>query len=317
MKYFICVSFFLSFSFQMNSQQLNKEVLSNFEKAKKSFKKNDLNKAARYLKQIAKVSDGLIFEEVAFFGANFYFQQADYENSMDYITMFFYTNSDESSKNYKEILLVYAKNLRDQYRIHSDTSKKTDSLHFQNESDKFSSLKALVEKQNFKESLDVIKDYFAENPGIQTSDYKNTQTLFQQLISKLEENRNSQTSNIVKENEFWGSQVGISPIFPGCSGTLPKLRDCFSHKIQQHFFTSLNPMLFDQLGVKSGKMQINTYFTINKDGITKNIFVQSPDEKLTKEISKGLQKLPVMKPAMMNNQPISLKFSIPFTIFIP
>lgn len=112
------------------------------------------------------------------------------------------------------------------------------------------------------------------------------------------------------------SIIENAPIYPGCKGDKEWLRKCLSISIQQFVKTIFNTDIAKDLGLKAGKQRIHSQFTIDKEGVVKNITVRAPHEKLKEEALRVIQKLPRMKPGKQRGVPVSVKYALPISFIV-
>ena len=104
------------------------------------------------------------------------------------------------------------------------------------------------------------------------------------------------------------------PTFPGCEEGNKK---CFSKKVQIHFVKNFNSELPKTLGLSSGRKRIFIGFKIDKKGDVVDIKARAPHPDIKEEVIRVMQSLPRMIPGENNGKKVDVKYSIPFTIFIP
>lgn len=103
-------------------------------------------------------------------------------------------------------------------------------------------------------------------------------------------------------------------IYPGCENNkIENYSSCFDNKINQHISKYLDVRSLD---IPSGRKRINVLFEVDKTGKVNVTSVNSPNQELKREVIKVFKKLPIMKPAMEDNQPIKTEYNFPIIINI-
>lgn len=103
-----------------------------------------------------------------------------------------------------------------------------------------------------------------------------------------------------------------TPIYPGCENCgVENYSSCFDNKVNQHIARYLDVRSSD---IPSGRKKINVLFEVDKTGKVNITSVNSPNQELKREVIKVLKKLPIMKPAMKDNQPVKTEYSFPVII---
>lgn len=99
-------------------------------------------------------------------------------------------------------------------------------------------------------------------------------------------------------------------IYPGCE-KYPKeqLKHCLRTKITQHIYKYSDELIKYADMMNKSSIRVITHFKIDEEGRVEIISVKPSD--MTKEITTVLKKLPIIKPAMINNKPQIVEFSFP------
>ncbi len=105
------------------------------------------------------------------------------------------------------------------------------------------------------------------------------------------------------------------PIYPGCEnlGRTDK-KTCFQNKIVKHISKNFNYVNKDSLA--SGRKKIYVMFTIDKEGIVKNINARAPHPALASEGKRVIQLIPQMTPGKQRGKPVNVKYLLPITFTI-
>ncbi|MEC3906648.1 VIT domain-containing protein [Tamlana sp. 2201CG12-4] len=111
------------------------------------------------------------------------------------------------------------------------------------------------------------------------------------------------------------SVIEISPTFPDCEGNNQEKKECFSNKMREHVSNNFDLQLANSLSL-SGRIRINTMFTINSGGEVENIRVRSPHQRLERETRRVLELLPTMIPGKQRGRNISVNYSLPIMFII-
>lgn len=120
-------------------------------------------------------------------------------------------------------------------------------------------------------------------------------------------------SSYTEKEELSMKSIDQVPTFPGCeTGD----KNCFSRSVQKHFAQTFNSDLPKTLGLSPGKKRIFVQFSIDKDGVVKDIKVRAPHNELKKEVERILELLPKVEPGIHEGKNVLVKYSLPFTIFI-
>ncbi len=108
------------------------------------------------------------------------------------------------------------------------------------------------------------------------------------------------------------SQPISAPIYRGCENEPPENRSaCLQNNIRQYIHKNFDVGLAKTIGLPAGKNRITVSFEIDEKGQANVLAVDTPYPKLKASIIKLFEKLPVIKPAMKNHQPTSVKYQLP------
>lgn len=100
------------------------------------------------------------------------------------------------------------------------------------------------------------------------------------------------------------------PLFPGCAGE-DNGRDCFNAMMQKHIAKNFRyPKEAQEKGIQG---RVNVIFTIDRDGVVKNIRMRGPDQLLEEEAKRIMMRLPDMKPGYHNGERVGVFYSIPIS----
>jgi hypothetical protein len=283
MKLLYSIIFLVLLSFTSFSQDKKDIAKIYFKRAEKSYASKDFEKTDKYLSKAITYFGGIENEEVAIFGANFYFEQQDFKKAKEYLTFFFKLNKNNNNESYSQMLLLY-----------------TDTLDAIENPDAYKKEKIVTPK--------VITDKIKGN----NIDAENTE-----INQDNKESFNRETAeeeSEVKDIPF--SIIEKVPIFPGCSGNIVALKNCFSKNVQIHFSGKFNTDLPNTLGLSAGKKRVFIGFSIDKTGNVVNIIARAPHPKIKEEVIRVMKLLPTMTPGRQRGKPVGVKYSIPFTLIV-
>ncbi len=101
------------------------------------------------------------------------------------------------------------------------------------------------------------------------------------------------------------------PVYPGCENlTKEEQKKCFTDKVTKHVMENFNPKVTDALKL-TGRLKINTMFTISNNGKVEEIKVRAPHPALEKESLRVINMLPNMTPGMQSGKAVNAVFSLP------
>ncbi len=104
-----------------------------------------------------------------------------------------------------------------------------------------------------------------------------------------------------------------APIFPGCEGLKGKAsKKCFTKQMAKFVNRKFDTSIAEELNL-TGKQRIFALFTIDKNGLVKDIKIKAPHKRLEKEALRIIQKLPEMTPGKQRTRPVSVKYTLPIT----
>jgi protein TonB len=108
--------------------------------------------------------------------------------------------------------------------------------------------------------------------------------------------------------------VEQAPRYPGCKGDSEKdFKLCFNEKMKKFIVRKFNSNINISL---KGKQRITVQFEIDKNGDIVNIKARAPHKRLEKEAIKAVRKLPKMEPGKQRNINVSVKYSLPISLYI-
>ena len=157
-----------------------------------------------------------------------------------------------------------------------------------------------------------ILELFNEYP-IKKLDLGNRETLSRYYTSILE----FKNDKVIVET-FTAFASESVPIFPGCkkSKNIVEAKKCFSKGVQNHFASNFNTKLPNRLGLSTGRKRVFIGFKINTKGKIIDIKVRAPHPKIKEEVIYVMKRLPKVKPGLQRGKPVSIKYSIPFTMIV-
>ena len=284
----VILTLFLFFTFLTINSQDKKEIAKvYYKKAVKSFNENDFEKTNKYLTKNVEYFGGIENDEIATFGANFYFKNKNYVKAKEYIKAYFTHNKDRKSDAYNKMLLLYTETLD---AIESPVKiKKTK---------KIISPKVIKIKKEVK----ISNNNSSESEG--------------NAAVKIENKESLDDGDEIEIKDIPFSIIEDVPVFPGCYGDKSELKNCFNKMIQVHFATFFNADLPNNLGLSKGKKKVFIGFRINTKGTVDNILVRAPHPKLKEEVTRVMKLLPIIKPGTQRGKNVNVKYSIPFTLVV-
>lgn len=201
--------------------------------------------------------------------------------------------------------------------------------------------KLYFEKQEYTKAKKYFEDFFLLDKNKKSENYDEMLLLYTDTLdaidnsidSSLNENNNSVKKVLIDtlsgkkeileikelkqpEKEVSFTIIEKAPIFPGCKGANRALKMCFSKKIQMHFVSNFDLDLPNQLGLPAGRKKVFIGFKIDNKGNVVNINARAPHPRISEEVVRVMQLLPVMKPGMQRGQPIGVMYTIPFTLIV-
>jgi hypothetical protein len=113
-----------------------------------------------------------------------------------------------------------------------------------------------------------------------------------------------------KRIPFSGPDVFI--VYKGCKKKWgnKRLRKCMSEKINKHVGKYFNTKIAKEHNLY-GPQRILVQFTVSKEGNPIKIKVRAPHPELSIEMERVIQKLPKMKPAQIEGEPVNTRFTLP------
>ena len=113
-----------------------------------------------------------------------------------------------------------------------------------------------------------------------------------------------------KRIPFSGPEVGV--VYPGCKNAKnnEERKRCMIRKISEFVAKNYNTRLAKKLDLK-GIQRIYVVFKINTQGKTVEIRSRAPHPDLEKEAIRVIRRLPRMKPALIEDTPISVNYTLP------
>ncbi|PPK95671.1 TonB-like protein [Nonlabens xylanidelens] len=102
--------------------------------------------------------------------------------------------------------------------------------------------------------------------------------------------------------------VDQAPLFDNCK--IEDSKNCFSTSITSFINKNINKDLAKQSNLL-GKQRVVSQFSINEEGRIEGITSVSTQDILKKEMSRVLNMLPTLKPAMKNGKAVTVSYSVP------
>ncbi len=103
------------------------------------------------------------------------------------------------------------------------------------------------------------------------------------------------------------------PVFPGCEDGD---KACFSRMVQKHFVKNFDSKIPKTLGLSPGKKRVFIGFKIDKEGDVVDVISRAPHPEIEKEVIRVMETLPKIQPGENKGKKVSVKYSIPFTLFV-
>ncbi|QOD60441.1 hypothetical protein H9I45_13995 [Polaribacter haliotis] len=320
MKYLIPFLLCLTFTLQIKSQ--DKKAIANvyFERAQQSYEQKDFEKTTDYLEKTKKYYEGIIKEDVAIFGAKYYHEQNNYEKSQEYLKAFFLLQNNKGSNIYKEMLLLYTANLD---ALENPENNKKLRLENQRKDSLKVAYNAAIKNyksKNYAKAINNITKFVALKPNLNSKELKELTEILEIINGEL--NPQEEDAIIIEDQDTITNEptsfliIEEVPIYPGCEGSKRNLKDCFSKKVQEHFIEHFDADLPNKLGLSSGRKKVLITFKIDKLGDIVNIGARAPHVKIKEEAIRVLKLMPKMLPGKQEGKPVSVSYSIPFSIIV-
>ncbi|MBU3010399.1 M56 family metallopeptidase [Polaribacter vadi] len=132
-------------------------------------------------------------------------------------------------------------------------------------------------------------------------------------LKEREEARVSSMTDITETEEISFINIDKVPTFPGCD---EGDRKCFSKMVQKHFSRNFDADMPKTLGLEPGRKRVFIAFKIDKEGDVVDVQARAPHNDIKEEVLKVMNSLPKMIPGEHQGKNITVKYSIPFTLFI-
>lgn len=138
------------------------------------------------------------------------------------------------------------------------------------------------------------------------------------VVLSLNETIHSQNKS---ENEkvFKFANVQVIPLFGKCKPNqkTEKEKKCVKKEIMNFIYENFKNSLVGELGLWTGKYEINSRFLIGKNGEICNIAVKSENLELKKEMERVLNLMPKFsRPGIVNGIAVQTEYSLPFKIYV-
>ncbi|WP_405565389.1 M56 family metallopeptidase [Polaribacter sp. Asnod6-C07] len=165
-----------------------------------------------------------------------------------------------------------------------------------------------IEYLEFKESSEIGNDF---KLGVKVFEYKNDRKVIVFSPSSFSDSNSS--TEIVEKEEISFINIDKVPTFPGCD---EGDRKCFSKMVQKHFSRNFDADMPKTLGLEPGRKRVFIAFKIDKEGDVVDVQARAPHNDIKEEVLKVMNSLPKMIPGEHQGKNITVKYSIPFTLFI-
>jgi protein TonB len=137
-------------------------------------------------------------------------------------------------------------------------------------------------------------------------------------ILSLNETIHSQ-NKLENEKVFEFENIEIVPLFERCKPKkkTEKEKKCVKKEIMNFIYGNFKNSLVAELGLWTGKYEINSKFIIGKNGEILNIRVKSENLELKKEMERVLNLMPkFIRSGKMNGINVKTEYSLPFKIYV-
>lgn len=176
--------------------------------------------------------------------------------------------------------------------------------------------KCAIESEKPEPRKRIQKNIIARNRIIKRKQVQESKTVLKASSEISITTSNSfEIENPVKfqNNEILFSLVDEVPLFPNCDNNLENTKKCFKDNLQKHFLKYYYPEIFSEEGVQ-GRILIQ--FTIDIYGKPKDIQVISskPNNNITKEVNRIINKLPTLTTGKHKGLPINVKYAFPINL---
>lgn len=108
--------------------------------------------------------------------------------------------------------------------------------------------------------------------------------------------------------------VEFFPVFPGCEklSSDKEKRNCMSLKIKKFIVKKFNTDKIEESSTIK-EQTITVQFTIDSNGIVRNVSARAPNKLLEKEAKRVVSNLPTMIPGRQGDKNVAVQYMIPIT----
>ena len=132
-------------------------------------------------------------------------------------------------------------------------------------------------------------------------------------LFNLDDYKKGSTDSKTETEEISFINIDKVPTFPGCD---EGDRKCFSKMVQKHFAKNFDVDMPNTLGLSPGRKRVFIAFKIDKEGDVVDVQARAPHKDIKEEVLKVMNSLPKMTPGEHQGKNITVKYAIPFTLFI-
>ncbi len=105
-----------------------------------------------------------------------------------------------------------------------------------------------------------------------------------------------------------------APVYPGCKGSKPELKECLQSSITKHVGKHFRSDLAQELGLTAGKKKVYVQFKIDETGMVTDIRARGPHVRLEKEAIRVVSLLPQMTPGRQRTRAVRVSYTLPITL---
>ncbi len=107
------------------------------------------------------------------------------------------------------------------------------------------------------------------------------------------------------------NQLQKLPVYLGCKGDNIQLKKCMNKSVQKHIFRKSD---VNTLARAKKPARVFILFEISETGKVTNIRIKSSQKSLEKEFIRIMKLLPDFEPGMIDNKPVTVKYTLPFKL---
>ena len=140
---------------------------------------------------------------------------------------------------------------------------------------------------------------------------------YQEEVEVMEEVEDIEVVEVPDEKEII-EEIPITiieeaPIFPGCEGfgNSAERKNCLSQKIQELISENFNLTIANDLELSEGIVRSYAMFTIDENGLVKDLRVRAPHERIEAEVRRVVSLFPRMLPGKQRGRNVDVRYTLP------